>query len=174
MWARFSRSNALDNIADHAAHLQTVGRITTGGSSYQIGDGEARSFVQQLAFVPLAFVTALLRPFIFEVSSFANAVNALESTALLLTIMTIAWRRTFSQIRTLLQQYDILVFALCFTCLFAVGVGLSSTNLGTLSRYRSPMMPFYCLFLLTCLKAPTPDKAISKDGAAIEPVRALP
>jgi len=31
---------------------------------------------------------------------------------------------------------------------FSVAVGLATTNLGTLSRYRMPMMPFYVTFIL--------------------------
>ena len=33
--------------------------------------------------------------------------------------------------------------------MMSMGVGLGSTNLGTLSRYRTPMMPFYFFLLLT-------------------------
>jgi hypothetical protein len=43
----------------------------------------------------------------------------------------------------LVWRNPLLRFALCFTVLFGTGVGLATTNMGTLSRYRIPLMPLF-------------------------------
>jgi len=35
-----------------------------------------------------------------------------------------------------------------FVMAFGIAVGLASSNLGTLSRYRSPLVPFFVVLLL--------------------------
>lgn len=41
-----------------------------------------------------------------------------------------------------------LMFSIVFVLVLGLGTGLSTANLGTLSRYRAPMMPFFLLLLL--------------------------
>jgi hypothetical protein len=43
----------------------------------------------------------------------------------------------------------VLLFCAVFIVLFGVAVGLAAPNLGTLSRYRVPMMPMYGFLLLS-------------------------
>jgi len=50
-----------------------------------------------------------------------------------------------------------------FVLVLALGTGLSTANLGTLSRYRAPMMPFFLLLLIILRepeKAPAPSPAL--------------
>lgn len=58
--------------------------------------------------------------------------------------------------RRMLKGSPMALTAVAFTCVLGAAVGLASTNLGTLSRYRVPMMPFWALFLaLATAKEPT-------------------
>src|SRR5690606_814396 len=63
---------AVDTLAENLVHQQTVGQQVTGGSTYSIASGAEASLAGQLAFAPIAIVTALFRPFFFE---FHNAVS---------------------------------------------------------------------------------------------------
>lgn len=139
---------ALTNIAEEAAHLQEVGQRVTGDSSYMIGDPTERSLAGQLAFAPVAMLTALFRPLIIEVHNAQALVNALETTAILYLFCYALYRRGVSRFAKLLFSSPALVFCLVFTLICAVGVGLTTTNLGTLSRYRAPLMPFFVTILL--------------------------
>jgi hypothetical protein len=40
-----------------------------------------------------------------------------------------------------------LIFCLTFALIFAFAVGVSTFNFGTLSRYKIPLVPYYCLAL---------------------------
>ena len=70
-------------------------------------------------------------------------VNSVEMTVILYFVI-IAFVRTgrVELLRWAWRSPDIMA-SLAFVLLFSFAVGLATTNLGTLSRYRLPMMPFY-------------------------------
>jgi hypothetical protein len=127
------------NVVEEASHQQEVGELTSyAGSHYSLV--KQHSLAGQIVAVPLALITALFRPFIFEARNAQTAANGLET--LFFTILAYkALRRGAAGYRTAREQ-PILVFCAVMSVIMAVGVGLASTNLGTLSRYRMPMMPF--------------------------------
>ena len=143
---------ALDNLGEEAARRQHYGGAVGGGSYYQMGDSTDRSFLGQLSFAPWALLSSLYRPFPFEITNAALAVNALESMSLLgLTVamlVTQGWRKIWREVLTTPEW----MFCLSMTILLGVGIGLTTTNVGTLSRYRVPMMPFFVALLLALHK----------------------
>jgi hypothetical protein len=140
---------ALENVTQEAASLQQLGAQVGGGSYYQVGgDQPQRSVVGQLAFAPLALLTSLFRPFVFEVRNATMAMNALETAAFAGLLVKAVTAHSWRGIRHQLTRSPTLMFALVFVLTFGVAVGLTSTNLGTLSRYRIPMVPFFAALLL--------------------------
>ncbi|MCB9591645.1 MAG: hypothetical protein H6719_02830 [Sandaracinaceae bacterium] len=133
---------SLDGIVEETAHLQEVGSQVGGGSTYSLGAG-SQSLAAQILLAPVALLTALFRPLPFEVTGFTAAINVLETTFLTgWLVVTLARERW----RTLLHRVTsspLLMFSVTFIVLFGIGVGLASTNLGTLSRYRAPLMPLF-------------------------------
>ena len=139
---------SIDKIAEETARLQQYGERDRGGSTFQIGSGEATSLTQQAMFAPLALINTLFRPFIFEVHNAVALFNGLETAAITLLWGIALYTRTPRGALTALLKVPMLLFCMTFVVLFGVGVGLGTTNLGTLSRYRVPMMPFYVTTLL--------------------------
>ncbi len=142
------------SAADTFARQRNVGQQVTGGSDFQLespgGSAEPvqRSVLQELLLAPFALLTALFRPVLFEARNAVQLVNALEATVLLMLFLRV-WRRT--SLRGLIAYVSAsptLLFCAVFTLALAVGTGLSTTNMGTLSRYRAPMMPFFFTLLL--------------------------
>jgi hypothetical protein len=86
------------------------------------------------------------------------AVNALETTAITLVVIQNIRRGQLAGFVATARESPIMAFSLIFTLLVGVGVGLATTNLGTLTRYRMPMMAFYAAFLVVwyirCRPAP--------------------
>lgn len=132
-----------------------------GGSNYYLEEPDAdtqsavqeTSFASQLALAPLALLTALFRPFLFEVRNPVQAVNALETTWVLIVFVQVFLRQPVATLIARVTASPALMFCLAFSFLLALGTGLSTANLGTLSRYRAPMMPFFA-FLLLALRRP--------------------
>jgi hypothetical protein len=139
---------ALDNLAEQAAAYQSTGQRVAGGSTYSLGAPADGTVSGQLEFVPLALLTALFRPVFFEVDSVLVAINALETTVLLFLTIRAFVRRGVVGTWTMVSESPILVFCGLFSLSFGVAVGLTTTNLGTLSRYRMPLVPFFWAMVL--------------------------
>lgn len=151
---------AFDTFAEQAATLQTLGTQTHGGSDFSLDTGAARTLTGQLAYAPVAVLTALFRPMIIEVRNLQMFVSGIETLAISVMAAELVFRRNFRRIGKVAFNRPYLVFASIFTFLSALGVGLTTTNLGTLSRYRTPLLPFFVLLLIV-LRAETPLAARS-------------
>ncbi len=138
-------------LAEETANLQYQGQRVGGGSNYVMGDPTQTSLLGQLGFAPVAIVTSLFRPFIFEAHNVVAVINGLETTAIAVLWVRILWLRGVRGTWRVLRSSPVLMFCVVFILLFSLGVGLGTTNLGTLSRYRVPMMPLYALTLLMLL-----------------------
>ena len=137
--------------AETFAHQRQAGYGVSGGSDFQLetatGD-QPRSASTELLLAPFALLTALFRPLIFEARNAVQLASALEATVLLVLFLR-SWRRTsLRQLAAYITASPTLLFCTVFTLALAVGTGLSTTNMGTLSRYRAPMMPFFFTLLL--------------------------
>ena len=77
--------------------------------------------------------------------------NAAETTFILGSVIWIGFKRGVRKTVGLILSSPLAMFCLTFTLLFSVIVGLSTPNLGSLSRYRAPMMPFYISLILMLL-----------------------
>ncbi len=144
---------AVENLAKSTSAVQAAGVNVEGGSNYQlrepVPEQEEDSGVQsQLLLAPIALPTALFRPFIFEVRNPMMLLNALETTALLFLTIRVLFRGGLVRVRDAIAGNPTLVFSLLFSLILGTAVGLASTNLGSLSRYRMPFMPFFVGLIL--------------------------
>lgn len=126
------------SFEDEARVAQEIGARTLGGSNYSLGEGG--SLLSQL---PLAIGTSLFRPLLFEADSIVLFANALEMAWITwLVVLGLARRSPAATVRFILTE-PALAFCAGFVLTLAVGIGITSTNLGTLSRYRMPLLPLY-------------------------------
>jgi hypothetical protein len=137
---------ALDNFTARTSELQQLGR--RGGSAFGSGGEGPTTLVGQFAYTPAALLTSLFRPFVFEVHNIPSFVNALETTVLTILFARILFTRKLGSIRSQIADNPLLVFCVVFVIAFGIAVGLASSNMGTLSRYRSPLLPFFVVLLL--------------------------
>lgn len=151
---------SLDNFAEQAAYYQEVGQVVSGGSTYSLGDPTKTTLAGQLTFAPFALLSSLFRPFLFEARNAQMLANALETTVILALTIMIFVRRRPRKIWDTVSRSPMLTLCLVFVVTFAVAVGLTTTNLGTLSRYRMPLVPFLCVMLVV-LRKPAPRSEVS-------------
>ncbi len=120
---------------------------TDAGSHYQIGSAESQSTLRQLVTTPWAIFTALFRPMIVEARSPLAFVNGLETLVLTIMLYLVLVRRGVRRCIQDIRQSRLLSFCFVFTVLLAIGVGFTSSNMGTLSRYRMPLIPFFVVIM---------------------------
>lgn len=123
------------------------------GSGYDLGDIDP-TLTGMMEKAPAAINATLFRPYLWEARKPIVMLSALEAvTCLVLTIMAL-FRN--NPIRMLMRVFSDETLQLCliFTLVFAFAVGISTSNFGTLSRYKIPCMPFYFAFLFILLNPP--------------------
>jgi hypothetical protein len=170
LFGRFFPEYSADQMAETVATHQGYWRQTEGGSAVNLGSAEARTFAGQIPFLFIGLFNALFRPVVFEVHNAPAAAAALETGGIAIVAVTILARSGWTRIVRTVMVSPPLVFSFVFFFCFAMLVGVLSANLGSLSRYRVPMMPFYVgalLLLRKRLRAPVRDARL----AAIAPRR---
>ncbi|MEQ1506925.1 MAG: hypothetical protein ABMB14_32155 [Myxococcota bacterium] len=161
---------AIENLGEAASKMQFYGRRAAGGSFYLLGDPSESSVLGQLRYAPIALFTAFFRPTLLEIRNPLLAINAVETTALLgmtvYLLVTQGWRWI---LRSILSNPG-MAFCVAFAVPLALGVGLVSNNLGTLSRYRCPMVP-YQVTVLAALYAGAHARAVVQRVSPVQSTR---
>jgi uncharacterized membrane protein YqaE (UPF0057 family) len=96
--------------------------------------------------VPLALISGLFRPFVWECRTLLQAITGIEN---LVILCCMAWTSYRLVKREIIISDFLLVVAVCtFIILSATLLALSSPNLGTLARYKVIYLPFLLYFIL--------------------------
>jgi hypothetical protein len=129
------------------------------GSGYTLGEVDG-TWTSMLTLAPNAINVSLFRPYLWEVNSPLMILSAMESLVTLLLTLYVLIRIRSKIIRYLRAE---VVFCLVFASIFAFGVGVSTFNFGTLSRYKIPLLPFYWSALAIIYRAWKDENYSSKD-----------
>lgn len=140
-------SLSVETLGDELASVQSSGARVEGNTNYALvdQDSSATGTRRQLLKAPVGFVFSLTRPWLFEVRSAQTLVAAIESAVLLgFLLLGVRGIGGVTWFRRIIRQ-PWLLFCAAYVAIFGVAVGLGSTNVGSLSRYRVPMMGFYAV-----------------------------
>jgi hypothetical protein len=118
---------------------ESARRTGQGGSSFA-----APSVVTSPVKLPLAMVTILFRPFLFEAHNAQVAVTALESTLLL--CLTVSRRRSVWQAIRHPRRRPYVAFVVVYMTVFVVAFS-TVANFGILARERTQLLPFFMVLL---------------------------
>jgi hypothetical protein len=136
---RFLQGKGIDTTGGvHTTLSDVQGRTSEGGSSF------ASSIVDSPARAPLATVTVLFRPFIFEAQNMQSLLAAIEGTALMILCL-FRGRWVWAAIRSLRRQ-PYVVFCLVYSSLFIVAYS-GYANFGLLARQRVQLYPLFLVLI---------------------------
>lgn len=137
-----------------ATYLQGVSK-QENGSGYNIGEQDG-TIAGMAKLAPQAVVVALFRPFLWESRNPTMALSALEASYFIFLTLRIFYRVGFFKALRTIVGSPVLTLCFIFSLVFAISVGISSGNFGTLVRYKIPLMPFYLggLYILQSMTQP--------------------
>ncbi|MCS6822419.1 MAG: hypothetical protein NZ551_11195 [Microscillaceae bacterium] len=95
---------------------------------------------------PLALISALYRPFVWEAHNKLQLLAGIENLVILLVSLQAIFLLFTSKIHV--KNIFLLVFALIYIILLAILLAFSFPNLGSLNRLRVSFMPFFLYLLL--------------------------
>ena len=137
-----------DTMLQHVVVVQNdLTQDYYGENSFDIGPFDA-SIPSILSKAPIAIVSGLFRPFLWEGSSVFLKVSALEAALIFLFFVYVCIQtRIVGLLRIIIN--DSFLSSLCiFIVILAFFTGLSIANFGALARYRIVYLPFFCIVLL--------------------------
>ncbi|MFN6086421.1 MAG: hypothetical protein ACK476_16020 [Fluviicola sp.] len=125
-----------------------VNQVYTG-KRYDLGisDFSTQSLVRA---GPLAILTSIYRPFIWEAESVLMLLNGLESVFLIFMTFQLLRKKKSKHMLNIEKSdtnRDFIIFCIAFVIILAFFVGLTSGLFGVLSRQKAPILPFFMLFL---------------------------
>jgi hypothetical protein len=139
---------SLDNVLDKAVTTQMdLKSDHYHGAAFDIGefDPTVQGILKK---VPAAINAALFRPYIWETYNLAMLLSGLENLFMLgFTLYLLIKLKVFNLFR-LMFRHRILFFTVYFSLFFSFSVGLTTSNFGSLVRYKIPAIPFYLISLI--------------------------
>lgn len=134
---------SLDRVLDKAViSQQDLKSDYYQGNSFDLGDLEP-TIPSLLSKAHLAINAALFRPYFWECKNPVMYLSGIENFFLLLFTIVILLRVRVIGISKYFIKHHMLTFSLVFSLFFAFSVGISTSNFGSMVRYRIPIFPFY-------------------------------
>ncbi|MFT3909265.1 MAG: hypothetical protein QM737_07565 [Ferruginibacter sp.] len=126
-------------------------QANTASSNFSLGvdfDGTAQSLVR---LAPAAVVATLFRPYLWESKKLSTLLSSFESLALMLFTIFVLYKVGIKKFILTILNKPIIFYSLMYAIIFALFVGATTLNFGSLVRYKIPGMPFYVIGLFFIL-----------------------
>lgn len=138
---------SLENVLDKAVLTQNdLKSEYYQGSSFDIGSFEP-TVTGILGKMPAAINAALFRPYIWETYNFTMFMSGIENFFMLGFTIYLTFKLKFYNLFRLMFRHRILFFTVYFSIFFSFSVGLTTSNFGSLVRYKIPAIPFFLISL---------------------------
>jgi hypothetical protein len=131
------------------------------GSGYTLGDFDP-TLLGMLEMAPAGINVTLFRPYPWEAKKPIVMLSALEALFFLIFSIFVLFRNNPIRFVQRIFADETLQFCIIFTLVFAFAVGISTSNFGSLSRYKIPCMPFYTAFLFILFNPPKQELVLRK------------
>ena len=156
-------SLAVDKLTESVKSTQTnyINMADFAESSFSLGvefDGSNSSFLKM---APAAITATLFRPYLWESKKLSTLLSSLESLALMLFTIYVFLKAGPVKFIMSFFRDPMVLFCFLFSILFALFVGATTLNFGTLVRYKIPCIPFYIIALVLIYEA-TNKKKVKK------------
>ena len=145
---KFSLENALETASVTSGDLRSE---RSGGNSFNIGEFEP-TWIGALGKFGPATMAGLYRPYIWEVRNAVMLLSALENLFLLMLTIRLLWRTKLVRLGSVIFRDPLVAFCMLYTVCFGFVIGLSTSNFGSLVRFKIPMLPFFVAGLYITLK----------------------
>jgi hypothetical protein len=140
--------SSVENVLEKAAITQhDLKQEHYQGSSFDIGSFDP-TIAGVMSKFPVATIAGLFRPFLWETRNIVMVLAGIENLILLGLTMFLLTRVGPINFVRIVSRNPILFFSLIFSIVFSFSVGLTTSNFGSLVRYKIPAVPFYLSSLL--------------------------
>ncbi len=136
---------AIDKIIETAGSLNYNLSNIESGSQFSLGIPISTSLSGMITIFPFAVFATLFRPFLWEVHNIVSLASAIESLFFLFFTIYVVKKVSLRKFISNILNDGMVQFCLMYSIFFSYAVGFSTSNFGSLVRYKIPMMPFYLM-----------------------------
>ena len=143
-------SLSLDNLNETVASQQAnfINMADRAESSFSLGVEYDGSIAGLARLAPAAVNATLFRPYLWESKKVSTLLSSVESLSLMLFTLFVLYKAGPWLFFSTLIKDPMVIFCFFFSVLFALFVGATTLNFGTLVRYKIPCMPFFIMALV--------------------------
>lgn len=145
---KFSLDEALNTASVTSTYLRSE---HAGGNNFNIGEFDTTWSGALGKFIP-ATMAGLFRPYLWDVANIVMLFSAMENTFLLLMCVRLLWRTKLIRLGYAIFHDPLVAFCMIFTLCFGFMIGLTTSNFGSLVRFKIPMLPFFVSGLYVALR----------------------
>jgi hypothetical protein len=116
-------------------------------SNFSLGAEFDGSFIGLVKLAPIATSATLFRPFLWESKKLSTLLSSLESLLMMMFTLYIICKAGLISCIRLIVRDPLIMYCFLFSVVFALFVGATTLNFGTLVRYKIPCLPFYVISL---------------------------
>jgi hypothetical protein len=140
---QFAVDSITSNIQTQSATYEA--QAFKGGALFSYGSEFDGSVTGLIKMAPVYIGTAFFRPFIWESKKPTTLLSSLEAMVLLFFTISVFFKAGFKTIFQTFTKNSLAIYCILFAIVFALFVGATTLNFGTLCRYKIPCMPFYVI-----------------------------
>lgn len=126
-------------------------------SGFEVGEID-QSLSSMAIKAPQVIFTCLFRPFLWESRKIIIFFTALESTMLLIATLYLLFKTKFVGFFSITFKNPLILFSFVSSIFFALVIGFTTFNFGTMIRYKIILLPFYYFMLVAIYNKITPEK----------------
>jgi len=140
---------AVTDITKSIKHYNTAfeNQADFAQSNFSLGVEFDGSITGLVKLAPIAVSATLFRPFLWESKKISTLFSSIESLLMIMFTLFILWRAGPLTCIKLIITDPLVMYCFLFSIVFALFVGASTLNFGTLVRYKIPCLPFYVISL---------------------------
>ena len=128
-------------------YQETQNEDETSKAGFELGKVDA-TLSGMLLKSPGVIFSCLFRPFLWESKKIIIIFTSLESTFLLLSTIFLLFKTRFIGFFRIIFTNQLVMFSFVLSILFALIIGFTTFNFGTMIRYKIILLPFYYFMLV--------------------------
>lgn len=144
---QFAAKDITKSIKRYNKAYENQANSGSANSNFSLGVEFDGSMTGLAKLAPIAVSTTFFRPFLWESHKPSTLLSSLEALLLLLYTLYIIFKAGLLKFFKLVTSDPLIMYCFLFSCVFALFVGASTLNFGSLVRYKIPCMPFYLISL---------------------------
>lgn len=143
----YATEGLTDQIKKQRTSYRDEAQVGGGESNFSLGVEFDGSVTSLLKMAPAAIIATFYRPFLWESRKISTLLSSFESLAIMLFSLIIFFRAGPKIFISSIYKDPTILYCFLFSLLFALFVGATTPNFGTLVRYKIPCIPFYLITL---------------------------